>query len=170
MRLRARPADAGSALAFPSCQSFALAAQISFLRTIGLFQRRHQVMHNRPRTYVVAIAIGAVALYLKNAFPDLNWLSWGLFSLAFLLALLATSSFAYDKGRHGNVASLLSNSRPQTPMKVEMKPSADRSRSQVPPRVQVPRPAGPAGPAPVLEKRPKSTIVTEPNNPKVPEN
>jgi hypothetical protein len=127
-------------------------------------------MRNRLGTYVIAMAIGGISLYLLKAFPDLNWLGWGLLVLAFLLALLATLSFAYDKGRHGNVASLLSSSRPPTPMKVEMNPSVDRSPSQATPRVQVPRPAGPAGPAPVLEKRPKGTIGAEPNKPKVPEN
>lgn len=125
-------------------------------------------MQNRRWTYVFAIAIGGLSLLLKNAFPDLNWLSWGLFFLALLIALLATLRFAYDEGRHGNVASLLPG--PQTPEQVERKASADRSHSQMPPRAQQPRPAGPAGPAPVLEKRPKNTTVTEPNNPKVLEN
>jgi len=41
------------------------------LRTIGVCQRQHQVMQNRPWTYVVAIAIGGLSLYLKTAFPDL---------------------------------------------------------------------------------------------------
>lgn len=139
-----------------------------FLRTIGVFQQRHQVMHNRPVIYVIAIAMGGLSLYLKNAFPDSSWLSWGLLFTALLLALIATFGLAYDKGRHGNVASLPPGSRPPTPVKAEMRPTADRSHGQVPPRVQQPRPAGPAGPAPVLEKRPKDTIATEPNNPKAP--
>ncbi len=127
-------------------------------------------MHNRPWAYAVAIAMGGISLYLRNAYPTLGWLSWGLFFLALFIALLAFLGFAYDKGRHGNVVSLLPGSRPQTALKAEMKPSTDQSRSQVSPRVQVPRPAGPAGPAPVLEKRPQDAIAAEPNNPKAPEN
>jgi hypothetical protein len=114
-------------------------------------------MHNSLWSYGIAIAIGGMSLFVKDVFPELTWLGSGLLFLAFLIAVLATLGFAHDKGWLSRVdVSFLRRSRPRAPlMKVEMKPSDDGSPRHAAPRAQAPRPAGPAGPVPVLEKRPK---------------
>jgi len=96
-----------------------------------------------------AIVIGGVS-QIANEPP---WLSSALFFLALLIAFLATLSFARDKGWLGGAAVLLRRRSPQA--RVERMPSDERSSRPVGPRAQAPRPAGPAGPVPVLQKRPK---------------
>ena len=103
--------------------------------------------------YFVAIAVGGMAQFVKVVFPDLSWLSSALLFLALLIAFLATLSFARHKGWLDGAAVLLRRRSPQA--RAERMPSDDRSSRQAPPRAQAPRPAGPAGPVPVLQKRPK---------------
>jgi hypothetical protein len=111
-------------------------------------------MHHTLLGYLVVIAIGGMSQFVKVIFPDLSWLSSALFFLALLIALLATLSFARDKGWLG--ATLLRRWGHRSPqVRAERMPSDDRSSRQAAPRAQAPRPAGPAGPVPVLQKRPK---------------
>jgi hypothetical protein len=112
-----------------------------------------QVMRHALLGYLAAIAIGSMSQFVRVVFPDLSWLSSALFFLAFLIAFLATLSFARDKGWFGGAAVYLRRRSPQ--VSAERMPSDDRSYRQAAPRAQAPRPAGPAGPVPVLQKRPK---------------
>ena len=111
------------------------------------------VMHHTLLGYLVAIAIGGMSQFVKVVLPDLSWLSSALFLLALLIAFLATLSFARNKGWLGGAAVLLRRRSPQ--VRAERIPSDDRSSRLAAPRAQAPRPAGPAGPVPVLQKRPK---------------
>ncbi len=106
-----------------------------------------QVMRHTLLGYFVAIVIGGVS-QIANEPP---WLSSALFFLALLIAFLATLSFARDKGWLGGAAVLLRRRSPQA--RVERMPSDESSSRPVGPRAQAPRPAGPAGPVPVLQKR-----------------
>jgi hypothetical protein len=110
-------------------------------------------MHHTLFGYLIAIAIGGMSQFVKVVLPDLSWLSSALFLLALLIAFLATLSFARDKGWLGGAAVLLRRRSPQ--VRAERMPSDDRSSRRAAPRAQAPRPAGPAGPVPVLQKRPK---------------
>jgi hypothetical protein len=117
---------------------------------------RFCVMHHSLSGYLIAIAMGGVSLLVKSVYPDLNWLSSGLLLLAFLIALLATLGFGHDKGWLSSAAYFLRRSRRRTPLpKVAMKSFGDASPSQMVPSARAPRPAGPAGPVPVLERQPK---------------
>jgi hypothetical protein len=109
-----------------------------------------QVMHLTLLGYFVAIVIGGVSQIASEP----PWLSSALFFLALLIALLATLSFARDRGWLG--ATPLRHWGHRSPqVRAERMSPEDGSSSQAAPRAQAPRPAGPAGPVPVLQKRPK---------------
>lgn len=116
-------------------------------------------MHHSLLGYVIAMAMGGVSLVLQHAFPDLHELRSGLLWLAFAIALLATLGFAHDKGWLSGAVYLLRRPRLRVPLeRAEMKSFDDVTRSQAAPHVRAPRPAGPAGPVPVLERQPKDAI------------
>ena len=71
-----------------------------------------QVMRHTLLGYFVAIAVGGMAQFVKVVFPDLSWLSSALFFLGLLIALLATLSFARDKGWFGGAAVYLRRRSP----------------------------------------------------------
>jgi hypothetical protein len=118
-----------------------------------------RVMHYALWGYLIAIAAGCMSLFVrKDAFPNVPWLSFSLLLLAFLIAFLASLGFARDKGWLSRVAPLLRPSRLRSPLvRREIMSSDNNLPGQVAPAVHAPRPAGPAGPVPVLEKRPRDT-------------
>ena len=100
--------------------------------------------------YLIALALGGASQFVREP----AWLSSALLFIAFVIALLATMTFMRDGNWLGTIAFLqsLRSSRNLA----EPRPSEDRSRSAAAAaRAKVPRPAGPAGPVPVLQKRPQ---------------
>ena len=99
--------------------------------------------------YLIALALGGASQFVREP----AWLSSALLFTAFVIALLATMTFMRDGNWLGTIAFLqsLRSSRNVA----EPRPSEDRSRSAAAARAKVPRPAGPAGPVPVLQKRPQ---------------
>jgi hypothetical protein len=123
----------------------------NYRRAIG---QRFDVMHYSIWGFPIAIALGGVALRVANAFPDFSRLRSGLFLLAFLIALLATLGFAHDRGWLGGAVSVLRRQRRRKALaRVEMRRNDEASSRQTGATVQAPRPAGPAGPVPVLQKQ-----------------
>ena len=99
--------------------------------------------------YLIALALGGASQFVREP----AWLSSTLLFIAFVIALLATMTFMRDDNSLGAIAFLQSLRSPRN--HAEPRPSEDRSRSAAAAaRAKVPRPAGPAGPAPVLQKRP----------------
>jgi hypothetical protein len=98
--------------------------------------------------YLIALALGGASQFVREP----AWLSSTLLFIAFVIALLAMT-FMRDGNWLGTIAFLqsLRSSRNVA----EPRPSEDRSRSAAAARAKVPRPAGPAGPVPVLQKRPQ---------------
>jgi hypothetical protein len=114
-------------------------------------------MHLALWGYVIAMALACASLFAKyEAFPNLHWLNSALLLSAFLLALLASLGLAHDKGWLGRIALGVRPSQPRSPpARAEMRPPDDKALRQAGLAGKAPRPAGPAGPVPVLEKRPK---------------
>jgi hypothetical protein len=96
-------------------------------------------------------------LFVKDeTFPNVPWLGLALPLLAFLFALLASLGLAHDKGWLGRIALRVRPSKSRSlPARAEMRPADDVALRRAAPTGKAPRPAGPAGPVPVLEKRPK---------------
>ena len=114
-------------------------------------------MHLALWGYVIAIALACASLFVKDeAFSNLPWLNSALLLSAFLIALIASLGLAHDKGWLGRIALRVRPSQPRSPpARAETRPSDDKALRQAGPVAKAPRPAGPAGPVPVLEKRPK---------------
>ena len=99
--------------------------------------------------YLIALALGGASQFVG----DPAWLSSALLFIALVVVLLASWGFVRDGSRHGTIAPFLQSL--QSPRNLpEPKPSGDRSRRDAA-RAKMPRPAGPAGPVPVLQKRPQ---------------
>jgi hypothetical protein len=113
-------------------------------------------MHTALWGYGIAIALAFASLFAKEqAFPNAPWLGFALPGLAFLIALLASLGLAHGKGWLSPIGLRVRPPRPRSlPASAEMRPVDDTLR-QAAPAGNAPRPAGPAGPVPVLEKRPK---------------
>jgi len=114
-------------------------------------------MHNALWGYGIAIALACASLFVKaEAFPNMPWLGLALLLLALLIALLASLGLAHDKGWLSRIALRMRPSQPRPlSARAEMRPAEDMALRQASPAGKAPRPAGPAGPVPVLEKRPK---------------
>ena len=117
---------------------------------------------------LIAIAVGGISLFVKAALPEQPWLAPALLYLAIVIALLATLSLAHDMGLLSRVAAKTRQSR-------QAHAGTHPADGKAAARVQVPRPAGPAGPVPVLQNQPKSvagdtTAEVQRKNPKGPLN
>jgi hypothetical protein len=111
-------------------------------------------MRNSFWACLIAIAVGCLALIARAALPEQPWLAAVLFYWAIGLALFATLGLAHDRGLLSRVALRMRRHSPMGPAATQ---TADGKTPANPAaRVQVPRPAGPAGPVPVLQKQPKS--------------
>ena len=129
-------------------------------------------MRNSLWACLIAIAVGGISLFVKAALPERPWLALALFYLAIVIALLATLGLAHDMGLLSRVAARMRHSRQA---RAGTHPADSKVAANVAARVQVPRPAGPAGPVPVLQKQPKSAAGNTPaevrgKNPKGPLN
>jgi len=101
--------------------------------------------------YLTALALGSTSQFVKAP----PWLRFALLFTACLIALLATFSFMRDKGGFSALASFFPRSRLRSPLvSAEARPPGNGSRREAPP-AKAPRPAGPAGPVPVLQHRPQ---------------
>jgi hypothetical protein len=107
----------------------------------------------RYRLYLIAAAMAVLALVVWMARPDLAWVSSGLLLAAVLILLFATLGSAHGQGRLASMLGVLQRPEPDTQRaEFDAKPSAEVPG--IDPRARMPRPAGPVGPAPVMQKRP----------------
>jgi len=111
-------------------------------------------MRNSFWACLIAIAVGCIALIARAALPEQPWLAAVLFYLAIVFALFATLGLAHDLGLLSRVALRMRRHSPMVPAATQ--PADGKTAANPAARVQVPRPAGPAGPVPVLQKQPKS--------------
>jgi hypothetical protein len=123
-------------------------------------RRRFRTMHNALWGYAIAIALACASLFVKDkAILNVPWLGFALALLACLIALLASLGLAHGKGWLSRITLRARPSQPRSlPMRAEMRPADDIELRQAAPAGRAPRPAGPAGPVPVLEKRPEDAI------------
>jgi hypothetical protein len=114
-------------------------------------------MHNPIWGYAIAIALACASLSVKDeAFPNVPWLGFALALLACLIALLASLGLAHGKGWLRRITLRVRPAQPRSlRARADMRPADDIELRQAAPAGKAPRPAGPAGPVPVLEKRPK---------------
>jgi hypothetical protein len=98
--------------------------------------------------YLIAMVLGILSQFAQ----DHSWLGTASLYTAFVIALLATLSLARDIALPGKLAKLLRVRR----LALERLPTQDRVHAQSAPHAKVPRPAGPVGPMPVLQKQPQS--------------
>jgi hypothetical protein len=98
--------------------------------------------------YLIAIALGVLSQFAQ----DHSWVGTASLYTAFVIALLATLSLVRDIALPGKLAKLLRVRR----LALERLPMRDRVHAPPAPHAKVPRPAGPVGPMPVLQKQPKS--------------
>ena len=109
-------------------------------------------MRNSFWAYLIAIAVGGISLFFKAAVPEQPWLAPALFYLAIVIASLATLGLAHNMGVWRRVAARTRRS----PLAAGTQPADGKTTTSAAARVQVPRPAGPVGPVPVLQKQPKN--------------
>ena len=107
-------------------------------------------MRNSLWGYLVAGVVACIWLFLKDAIPQSEWLGLLLLSFAVVAAMLATLNLVRGSELMNRMAAWRRSARAQE------RASDRRTPSTVAERVQVPRPAGPVGPAPVLQKKPKN--------------
>jgi hypothetical protein len=114
-------------------------------------------MHNALWGYAIAIALACASLFVKDkAFPNVPWLGFALALLACLIAFLASLGLAHGKGWLSRITLRVRPSQPRSlPARAEIRRADDIGLRQAAPAGRAPRPAGPAGPVPVLEKRPE---------------
>ena len=129
-------------------------------------------MRNSFWACLIAIAVGGISLFVKVALPEQPWLAPALFYLAIVIALLATLGLAHDMGLLSRVAARMRHSHLA---QAGTHPADGKAAVNVAAPVQVPRPAGPVGPVPVLLKQPKGVAGDTPaevrgKNPKGPLN
>jgi hypothetical protein len=98
--------------------------------------------------FLIALVLGILSQFAQ----DHSWLGTASLYSAFVLALLATLSLARDIALPGRLAKFLRVRR----LALERLPPQDRVHAQPAPHAKVPRPAGPIGPMPVLQKQPQS--------------
>ena len=110
-------------------------------------------MRNSFWACLIAIAVGAISVFVKAALPEQPWLAPALFYLAIVVALFATLGLAHEMGLLSRAASRMRHSRQA---RAGTHPADGKAAVNVAGHVQVPRPAGPAGPVPVLHKQPKN--------------
>jgi hypothetical protein len=110
-------------------------------------------MRNSFWACLIAIAVGGISLLVKAALPEQPWLAPALFYLAIVIALLAALGLAHDMGL---LSRLAAKTRLSRQVHAGTHPADGKTAANAAARVQVPRPAGPAGPVPVLQKQPKS--------------
>jgi hypothetical protein len=118
--------------------------------------------------YLIAVALGLVSQFLK----DHSWLAAALLCAALATAVLATLGLARDMGLGARLAAVLKRLR-LAPRGIEGFNSGMPTKA-APPK-KVPRPAGPVGPMPVMQKRPKDATGdpvggAAPSNPQGPSN
>ena len=107
-------------------------------------------MRSSPWGYLAAAVFAGLALVAYILFPDVSWVISGLL-LAALIAVLAT--LAHDLGSRDRGDATILRERPsRAPNRQTASPQGGATKTTS--RVEAPRPAGPAGPVPVLEKRP----------------
>lgn len=111
-------------------------------------------MRNSLWACLIAIAVGCIALIARAGLPEQPWLAAALFYVAIVFALFATLGLAHDLGLLSRVALRMRRHSPMAPAATQ--PADGKPAANPAARVQVPRPAGPAGPVPVLQKQPKS--------------
>jgi hypothetical protein len=114
-------------------------------------------MRNSIWGYLVAIAVGGISQFV--AFPEQPWISQALLYLAIVIALLATLGLVHGMGLLDSVATTMRRSRLA---RTEAQPADGKTPTNAAARIQVPRPAGPAGPVPVLQKRPQNVPIEAP--------
>ena len=114
-------------------------------------------MHNAIWGYAIAIALACASLFVKDeAFPNVPRLGFALALLACLIALLASLGLAHGKGWLSRMSLRVRPAQPHSlRARADVRPADDRELRQAAPAGKAPRPAGPAGPVPVLEKRPR---------------
>ena len=112
------------------------------------------VLHNSLWGYLIAVAIGGMSQFVKDAFPNQPWLGPALLYLTLLIALLATLGVMHEQGWLKRAANLLRRWLLRAPRE-RIDSAADAPFRKPQPRVREPRPAGPAGPVPVLRTEPK---------------
>ena len=116
-------------------------------------------MRNSFWACLVAIAVGGISLLVKAALPDQPWLAWALFYSAIVIGLLAILGLARDTGLPSRTDARMRTSR----VGDAGTQAADRkSAANAGARAQVPRPAGPVGPVPVLQKQPRGVPADNP--------
>src|SRR5262249_1501781 len=100
---------------------------------------------------ILGYLIAMVLVILSQFGDERAWLGIALLCVALVVALLATTRLGRDVGLLGRLVKLLSNLR-SAPVD---RPLTDRTGGTPAPHAKVPRPAGPVGPMPVLQKQPK---------------
>ena len=104
--------------------------------------------------FLIAIAVGGISQFVK----DPAWLGLALLYSAYAIALLAALGLARDIGLLSSAAALLRRSP-----RVGAQPADDSFPAKAAPRVPMPRAAGPAGPMPVLQDKPKNATSEAPD-------
>jgi hypothetical protein len=97
--------------------------------------------------YLIAMILGILSQFAQ----DHSWLGTTSLYTAFVLALFATLSLVRDIALPGALTKILR----VRPMALDNLPTQDAAHARLAPHAKVPRPAGPAGPMPVLQKQPK---------------
>jgi|RhiMethySRZTD1v2_1073278.scaffolds.fasta_scaffold37973_4 hypothetical protein len=116
-----------------------------------------QVMRNSVWGYLIAIAAGGISQIV--AFVEQPWLSQALLYLAIVIALLATLGLTHALGLLRSIATGMRSPRLE---RTGTLPADGKTPTNAAARIQTPRPAGPAGPVPVLQKRPTDVPTAAP--------
>ena len=116
-----------------------------------------QVMRNSVWGYLIAIAAGGISQIV--AFAEQPWLSQALLYLAIVIALLATLGLTHALGLLRSIATGMQSPRLE---RTGTLPADGKTPTNAAARIQMPRPAGPAGPVPVLQKRPTDVPIAAP--------
>ena len=116
-----------------------------------------QVMRNSIWGYLIAVAAGGISQIV--AFAEQPWLSQALLYLAIVIALLATLGLTHALGLLDSVATTMRRSRLA---RTRAQPADGKTPTNAAARIQTPGPAGPAGPVPVLQKRPTDVPTAAP--------
>jgi hypothetical protein len=101
---------------------------------------------------LVGYLIAAILGIFSHFAHDQPWIGAALWYAAFAVALFVTLGLVHDRGLVGRVAKLLRAARL---VPVDARPTEHQHSVKPTPHAKVPRPAGPVGPIPVLQKRPQ---------------
>jgi hypothetical protein len=103
--------------------------------------------------YMIAVILAIISQFAH----DQPWLGAALWYAAFMVTLLVTLGLIGDAGLFGRIAKLLRAARM---VPIDTGPTEREHTARPFPLAKVPRPAGPVGPMPVLQRRPQNVAGT----------